>query len=386
LSRLELRADVAVVGAGSFGAWIAWHLSKAGKQVLLLHGYGRGNARASSGGESRIIRMGYGPRANYTRWSIRSMEIWRSWIASIDETLYHPAGVLWIARGKEPFALQTQATLEACGIDFERLDGDALRRRFPQFVFEETEWGIHEPDAGALLARRSVQTLVRALCRLGVRYEQRQVRFDNGRVTTNLGERVAAGHFVFACGPWLPKLFPDLLSGVIQTTRQEVFFFGAPAGDSMFQAPRMPCWIDIASRFYGLPDLENRGFKIADDTHGLVIDPDIANREAGAESAAGARRYLDTRFPALSGAPLVEARVCQYENTGTGDYLLDQHPEYPTVWLAGGGSGHGFKHGPAVGEYVAGRLAGLIAPEKRFSLASSQQAGQDATRSSFYRQ
>jgi monomeric sarcosine oxidase len=363
---------VAVIGAGSFGAWTAWHLLQEGRRVLLLDAYGPGNARASSGGESRIIRMGYGPRANYTRWSVRSMQLWRRWTASVDETLFQPAGALWIARGNDTFAIDTSAALEQCAVDFERLEEDALRRRFPQFAFQAGEWALFEPGAGALMARRAVQSLVRALISLGARYEMRQVRFEKGLVLTSMGEQVAAGQFVFACGPWLAKLFPDLLRGVILPTRQEVLFFGPPAGDSRFRLPEMPCWIDIASRFYGLPDLESRGAKIADDTRGQEIDPDTGSREPGAVSIAAARRYLASRLPALADAPLLETRVCQYENTATGDYLLDQHPEFPNVWLAGGGSGHGFKHGPAVGEYLAGRIAGATAAEQRFSLAAKK--------------
>jgi glycine/D-amino acid oxidase-like deaminating enzyme len=82
---------------------------------------------------------------------------------------------------------------------------------------------------------------------------------------------------------------------------------------------------------------------------------------------------MTRRFPALAHAPLVESRVCEYENTSSGDFLIDRHPTLENVWLVGGGSGHGFKHGPAVGDYVARALRGeLRTPEPRFSLASKQ--------------
>jgi glycine/D-amino acid oxidase-like deaminating enzyme len=179
--------------------------------------------------------------------------------------------------------------------------------------------------------------------------------------------------FVFACGPWLPKLFPDLLADRIFPTRQEVFFFGAPPGDDRFAPPRMPTWIDFGGdEIYGMPDLEGRGFKVAPDRHGEPFDPDGGERLVSPESTARVRSFLARRFPALAEAPLLETRVCQYENTSSGDFLIDRHPGLDNVWIVGGGSGHGFKHGPAVGEYVADLHAGSGRVEPRFSLASKQ--------------
>ena len=119
-----------------------------------------------------------------------------------------------------------------------------------------------------------------------------------------------------------------------------------------------------------MPDLESRGFKIALDHHGPPFDPDLGERVPTGEGITAARAYLARRFPALADAPLVEARVCQYENTSNGDFLVDRHPEHENVWLVGGGSGHGFKHGPAMGEHVAARVLGMAAQEPRFSLAT----------------
>jgi glycine/D-amino acid oxidase-like deaminating enzyme len=72
----------------------------------------------------------------------------------------------------------------------------------------------------------------------------------------------------------------------------------------------------------------------------------------------------------LKEAPLLETRVCQYENTSNGDFLIDRHPAFDNVWLVGGGSGHGFKHGPALGEYVAARVVEGGPVEPRFTLAT----------------
>ena len=177
---------------------------------------------------------------------------------------------------------------------------------------------------------------------------------------------------VFVCGPWLPRLFPEVLGDRIVPTRQEVFFFGPPAGEGGFAPPRMPAWIDFGEEVYGLPDLEGRGFKVAPDRHGPPFDPDSGERVVAAESVDRIRAFLARRFPALARAPLLETRVCQYENTSNGDFLIDRHPDRKDVWLVGGGSGHGFKHGPAVGRHVADRIARGAPGEPRFSLTSKK--------------
>jgi len=190
------------------------------------------------------------------------------------------------------------------------------------------------------------------------------------------GRALQAGAFVFACGPWLPRVFPQVLRDRIQPTRQEVFFFGPPAGDRRFAPPALPVWADLSDLeniVYGMPDLEARGFKLAFDAHGPPIDPDALERQVTPAGLAASRDFLVRRFPALAQAPLVESRVCQYENTSNGDFLIDRHPELENVWLVGGGSGHGFKHGPAVGDYAARALLGSLgSPEPRFSLATKQ--------------
>src|SRR5690606_27112887 len=155
--------------------------------------------------------------------------------------------------------------------------------------------------------------------------------------------------------------------------RQEVFFFAPEAGDDRFSPANLPGWADFnqGDIFYGFPDLEGRGFKIAHDAHGVAVDPDRNDRNYTPEALAEVRAYMRRRFPSLADRPLAEARVCQYENSANGDFLIDHHPGWSNVLLVGGGSGHGFKHGPAVGRYGAALLTGgLTRPEPRSSRAS----------------
>lgn len=366
--------DVAVIGAGVFGAWTAYHLQKTGRKVVILDAYGAANSRASSGGESRVIRIAYGPDEIYSRWSLRSLALWQEFFAQTAQPLFHRTGVLWMARAEDAFVTSSLEVLQRLKVRHEKLDRAELEKRYPQISFGPVRWAIFEPESGALMARRAVQAVVEELVKSGANYVPEAVVALTGkgkleRIETRSGTIISADRFVFACGPWLQKVVPEVLGGRIFPTRQEVFFFGPAAGDRRFAPPALPVWSD--GEFYGIPDLENRGFKIASDKHGPAFDPDTGERLPRAESLSAARLYLARRFPALRSAPLVEARVCQYENTSNGDFLIDRHPARDNAWLVGGGSGHGFKHGPALGEYVAARVTGAAEEvEPRFSLAT----------------
>jgi glycine/D-amino acid oxidase-like deaminating enzyme len=231
------------------------------------------------------------------------------------------------------------------------------------------------------MARQAVQAVVVQAMANGAIYLEEAVLPPGGHgkltsITTVSGKEIFAEKFVFACGPWLPKLFPELLSELIYVTRQEVFFLGVPAGDERFSPESLPTWVDFNDLAYGIPNVDNRGFKIAIDAHGPKFDPDTGDRVASAAGLAAVRSYLAQRMPLLANAPVMETRVCQYENTSNGDFVIDCHPTFENVWLAGGGSGHGFKHGPVVGEYVAAMVSGDVTVEPRFALAAKEKVQQ----------
>ncbi|MGB6944196.1 MAG: FAD-dependent oxidoreductase [Bryobacteraceae bacterium] len=350
--------DVVVVGAGVFGSWAALHLRRSGRTVALLDTYGAGNNRSSSGGESRILRCGYGADEIYTRWAVRSREMWLQLFHQTGRPeLFQQTGVLATPRPGDTRAAASKTAYENCGVPFKVLTPRELAQSFPQLRFREEREGLFEPESGVLLARRAVQAVADQAVREGVEYRQEMAP-----------AKPHAEVIVYACGPWLPQIFPELLGGRIRVTRQEVFFFGALSGDPSFAPPRMPVWVDITDEHgaYTIPDIENRGFKLAFDRHGPQFDPDSGDRAVRDTDAAQA--FLAERFPPLAEAPLVESRVCQYENTSNGDFLIDRHPGFENVWLVGGGSGHGFKHGPAVGEHVCALIDGKASVERRFSL------------------
>jgi len=373
---MKRKLQVAVVGAGVFGGWTALYLLRRGAGVTLIDAWGPGNSRASSGGETRVIRGTYGPDQPYTRMAARALTLWseneRKWKLQFLRRI----GVLWMAAGgSDAWERGSLDMLKEAQIPHERLSGRELAKRCPQINFEGVEWGVFEPESGFLRARVACQGVVEGFVAEGGVYRQTAVvggAFESGPWKTlalSDGSDLKADRYVFACGPWMGKLFPESIGSRILSTKQDVFFFGPPPGDSRFDDQHLPVWADHRGRFmYGIPGNQGRGFKIADDTRGPEFDPTTGERVVSAERLQLAREYMAFRFPGMKDAPLLEARVCQYEQTADSHFIIDRHPAADHVWLVGGGSGHGFKHGPALGEMVAKLVIEEKQPEPQWRL------------------
>jgi sarcosine oxidase len=368
--------SVAVVGAGAFGGWTALHLLRSGANVTLIDSWGPGNSRASSGGDTRVIRGIYGGNRRYVELTARSFALWWENEARWQRRLYHRTGALWMFPGDDGYARSTLPIMREIGLEVAELTPTDADARFPQIDFTGIRTAFYEIEAGYLLARQACETVRDGFVAEGGDY--RQVGAEVGRISgpslselkLSDGTGLQADRFVFACGPWLGQLFPDAVGKRISPTRQEIFFFGTPAGDHRFDDGRCPVWMEFGDRFlYGIPGNQRRGFKVADDTRGPLIDPTTEERLPTAEALGHARQLLVRRFPALAEAPVLETRVCQYEQSPDGHFILDRHPAADNIWLAGGGSGHGFKMGPAVGELLAALVLGTTQPEPQFSLA-----------------
>jgi sarcosine oxidase len=369
------KPHVVVVGAGAFGCWSAWFLLGRGARVTLVDAWGPGNSRSSSGGETRIFRGGYGPSQPYTRMAARALTHWRAHEQRWSRRFLHSIGVLWMVGDEDSFERGSMPELRAQGLEHEELSVRELEQRWPQINFEDVKWGLYEKHAGYLMARESCQAVVEAFVAEGGAY--RQAWISEGKtdakvadgVSLSDGTRLVADEYVFACGPWLGRLFPESIGNKIRVTRQEVVFFGAPANSDAFEETKVPVWADHRGRFlYGIPGNRYRGFKVADDTRGAEFDPTNGQRMVSSDAISRVREYVGYRFPGIKDAPVVETRVCQYENTPDNNFIIDRHPVAENVWIVGGGSGHGFKHGPAVGEMVAGMVLDHVNSEPIFRL------------------
>jgi len=358
---MKSQPHIAVIGAGAFGGWTALHLLEHDARVTLLDAWGPGNSRASSGGETRVMRCSYGPDMHYTKMAARALKLWAKYQRRWKRQFLHRTGVLWMANGRDDdFERGSVAPLREAKIKFSELSSGQMKKRWPQVNFDGIPWGIYEPECGYLDARSSCQAVVAAFVASRGKYRQVAVLGDGletaplRHLTLSDGSRLKADIYIFACGPWLGRLFPKTIGDLIVPTKQDVLFFGTPAGDPRFSDDHLPVWGDHRDHFlYGIPGSDRRGFKVADDTRGPAFDPTSDERVVSQDAVRYVREYLAFRFPALKDAPLIETRVCQYEQTPDSNFIIDRHPQMENVWLLGGGSGHGFKHGPALGEMMA---------------------------------
>ena len=356
--------SAAVVGAGVFGASLARQLALSGWEVTLVEQEAPGWDQSSSGGESRLLRFAHGSDAWYARSARRALELWRE----IDPSLVSERGLAWFAHGEGGWETDSERMLRDEGIAVERLEPAEAARLFPSLGVDDVSWVLFEPTAGLILAARAVQVLVEQARAAGAelvraRAEPAGARVHVPRESSNVcfaDDILEADYVVWACGPWLAKLFPDLVE--LRPTLQEVVFFAAP--DEWADAPG---WVDYDRSLYGHGALRDYGFKAATDAEGRTADPDDLGDLGGATERL-IRTYLAERFPSLADAPLRSHRPCPYELTPDTHFIAGPHPEHPNVWLLGGGSGHGFKHGPALAEMMLAWMTGAEPPELRFRL------------------
>lgn len=355
------KPDVIVVGAGVFGVWTALELQGKGLSVCLVDAWGVGHSRASSAGESRVIRMGYGDRALYSEWAAYALERWKCLERELELTIFIETGVLWMGRQGDEDLAATRKVLDRLRLPYEQLERSDLKRQFPQISPRGIDELIWEPSSGVLMARYACRQIARKVLQDGGQFRLASVetpRSGSGHLPglrLQGGSSLSADAYVFCSGPWMPQLFPELLGPRIQVSRQPVFFFGTPPTSQSFLPGRLPVWIDLALGpcYYGLPVVGGRSLKVACDESGAPFDPTHGERFVEAAEVSKIRGYLGERFPELADAPLLESRVCQYSRSDSSHLLVDRHPEWSNVVLAAAGSGHGFKLGPAVGRLAS---------------------------------
>ncbi|MEZ5976698.1 MAG: FAD-dependent oxidoreductase [Planctomycetota bacterium] len=354
---------VVVVGAGALGGWTALWLVRAGARVTLVDAYGPGNSRSSSGGETRVIRQAYADPF-HADLAGRALELWRAEESSFSRPVLERRGALFLVQEpRRAFAAAARANFAARGVAHEDLAPREVERRHPWISAHDVEDAFFEPGAGVLHARRACREVAERVALEGGTVVLAAARLvDDGEAASHVelsnGDRVAADRFVLACGPWLPRLVPEL-AAFLTTSRQEVVFFAPPPGLAATLERSAPVWADLGAAFwYGIPGGEHRGFKGADDTRGAPVDPDGERRVVGDDTLARTAGYLARRFPPLAGSPVVETRVCQYTDTPDDDHLFDRHPRLANAFVLGGGCGHAFKSGPAIAEIAARAVLG----------------------------
>jgi glycine/D-amino acid oxidase-like deaminating enzyme len=365
-----MKQKIIVIGAGAFGGWTALSLLRKGHNVTLIDAWGAGHSRSSSGDETRVIRSVYVDKI-YVEMAQRAMQIWRENEPQFGQKIFHEIGVLNLIGQDDSRLNAALKHFDSMNLPYEELTIKETKKRYPHFNLDDISQVVMDTEAGYLLARMGCHVVKEAFVKEGGDYrlsEARPLSILSEKmqgITLSDGSKLTADQYVFACGPWLGKLFPEEIGSLVRPTRQEVFYFNVPAGCDIIE--RTPVWCDFSSLYqnvmmYGIPaggsDAAGRGFKIAEDVLGNDFDPDTTEREATARWLDKARTFMHHRFPILRGMPLSESRVCQYENTPDAHFLIDKLPTASNVWVMGGGSGHGYKMGASVGEMMTQLIGG----------------------------
>ena len=355
-------SDIVVVGAGAFGGWTALYLREMGHSVTLIDQYGPGNSRATSGGETRQIRAGYGEREIYTKWVLQAFDRWQTREAEWGRKIFFRTGQLSLAREWTKELTDTRKVFDKLNVKYDVIKHDDLVRLYPQMNTQSFDFALSTPSTGVLKAREGCVAVAQAFEKKGGRLVTAKV--DLGKragsalqdVALSTGQRVSAQTFVFACGPWLPKVFPSVMKNKLATPRRAVFFYGTPPGDERFTYPNFPTW--SIGDAYGFPSIEGKGFKVVPTFERVLVDPDTQEHTLTADELRKGREFVTKWFPVLARQPLVESKICQREDSIDDHFIVHQHPELSNVWMVGGGSGHGYKHGIMLGDYVASRVVG----------------------------
>lgn len=337
-------------------------LLRKGYQVTLVDQWGAGNSLSSSGGETRLIRCIYGTNPFYTSLAHRAYGLWLENEVHFERKILYPTGCLWFVDNEaDDIVEKALPIIQREGLAFDKLTKEETSLKYPLINSTGLRYVVHEKKTGYLMAREGCQEVRKLFIKRGGNYLQDQATFKEKTSTLNLADHgdISGDLIIFACGPWLKEMFRDVMGEKLKITRQEVFYFGLPP-DKAKHFEAMPTWIDHSppNFYYGIPGGINRGFKIAFDRRGPAIDPSSQERNATRDEIERAREYIGRRFNHLNKAPLIESRVCQYSDTLDGNFVFDFLPGYNNVMLLGGGSGHGYKHGPALGELVANAIAG----------------------------
>ena len=344
-----------MVGAGVAGVMSALSLQQRGYKVSLIDRWEPGHPRASSSDYNRLFRNIHGADRMYTKWARQSRLQWMELQVELNCVLYVESGVLVIATERHSaWEDSTFATFDELGVPYFKFDVDELSIRFPQFKFNNVAYGIYEPEAGALMAHRAIIELTKKFVRQGGKVHRCHVRSDGDERLNIEGKVLDADLIVASAGPWLGDMYPRTIAPILDVVRQNIIYTSTPDADTSYDSDNMPGWIDHGYSAYGAPSIEGTGVKAAIAWTEAIIDLDNDERIVDQATFTRTRQYIRNRMPGLAGQRAVDQKACQIAMTPDTHFIIDHHPQHENVLIVGGCSGHLFKHGPVVGEFVAG--------------------------------
>jgi len=364
------RSNIIVVGGGIAGAMTALHLQRRGEQVTLIDRWEPGHARAASTDYNRVIRAISGRDEFYTRWARDSRARWLELQAESGQNLMYECGALILATGGHcDWEDATSETFDRVGVPYYRYSADDLRARFPQFKVDDIAYALFEPEAGLLMAHRCVITTIALFKAAGGVVQRGTVTTDTNEHPMLDGKMLEADAIIIATGAWMAEMFPRTIKPISAIMGINVLYTSTPDGSDAFDMDNMPCWIDHGQGSFGIPSSEGSGVKAAVVIPNTPIDINNDERLIETQSLNKTRSYIRHRLPGLEGQRVVDSKFNQVILTPDTHFIVDWHPVHGNVLLAGGCSGHLFKHGPVFGDFVAGVAVRDYGTADRFKIA-----------------
>ncbi len=364
------RSNIIVVGGGIAGAMTALHLQRRGEQVTLIDRWEPGHARAASSDYNRVIRAISGRDEFYTRWARESRMKWLELQAESGQNLMYECGALILAtKGHCDWEDATSETFDRVGVPYYRFSNSDISQRFPQFKVDEIDYALFEPEAGLLMAHRCVITTINLFKSAGGKVQRGIVTTDGQERPMLDGKPLEADVIIIATGAWMAEMFPRTIKPISAILGINVLYTSTPDGSDAFDMENMPCWIDHGQGSFGIPSSEGSGVKAAVVIPNTPIDINNDERLIEKQSLNKTRQYIRHRLPGLEGQRVVDSKFNQVILTPDTHFIVDWHPQHENVLLAGGCSGHLFKHGPVFGDFVAGVAVKDYGTADRFKIA-----------------
>lgn len=351
--------DAIVLGTGGVGSAAMFHLARRGLRVLGLDRFEGGHDRGSSHGQTRIIRQAYFEHSDYVPLLRRAYELWPQLEEKCGEQLYHEVGLLEIGPRDGIVLPGVMKSAREHNLEIDELAGTEVSRRFPGFVIPDGHDAVFEKRAGYLLVEQCVLAHLNEAKKLGA--DLRTGEAVTGWKTNGSGVTVQtessefnAGCLVITAGAWASQMLTEL--GIpLRVVIKHLHWYANDSDEFRKDkgCPTFFCETDDGSYFYGLPQIDDRGLKIAEHSGGSQVNnPLTADRQVDLHDRRRVEEFLVQHLPGVSTTP-TEHTTCFYTLSPDEHFIVDRHPQHKQIVFAAGLSGHGFKFSGVLGDVLS---------------------------------
>ncbi|MCM2535476.1 N-methyl-L-tryptophan oxidase [Neobacillus pocheonensis] len=352
--------EVVIVGAGSMGMAAGYYLSKLGIKTLLLDRNNPPHDLGSHHGETRIIRHAYGEGKQYVPLVLRAQQLWEQLQQETGRQLFLPTGVLCAGAPGSTFISEVVRSGQEFSLPLEVLSSEEMRHLWPGLTFPDGFVGCLEKKSGVLFSKHCIQAfrnqgLAHGMNLLPYTKVEKIDISSSGAIIKTATNSYHTDFVLISAGAWSGKMLNRLGMDIpLHPVRKTVSWL--KCDQELFESGVFPAFtVDLLNEhYYGFPSINGSGFKVGRHDGGHRVDPDEGISPYGADcnDEGDIRSFLQKYMP-LANGPLIKGSTCMYTLTPDGDFIIDQHPEYPHLFIAAGFSGHGFKFSSVVGEIIS---------------------------------